>query len=170
MDRLSYEVIYDQIPFLRSQLIASAMELRKELAAPSQARRNKKPAFNAGLPAAAITVPVLENPREEESRAALRDALERDVLPYLRGRGRSRLRLARRQIADNWFGLLRVSVPVEYREKVDEMRRWCEERREMDLQTFMQRRLHYWLFVHVPASLLLLIWTAWHAVTGLFYY
>ena len=50
------------------------------------------------------------------------------------------------------------------------MQSWCDQRRQMDLQARMQHWLHYWLLVHVPASLLLLVWTGWHAVTGLYFY
>jgi hypothetical protein len=113
---------------------------------------------------------VVEDPKAVEAQATLREMLERDVLPYLRARGGSRFRLGRKQISDELFRILRASVGEEYRAKVDEMQGACDQRRQMDLQTAMQNWLHYWLLVHVPASLLLLIWTAWHAVTGLFFF
>jgi hypothetical protein len=156
MDRLSHEVIHDQIPYLRKQLVESAIELRRELT-PRAAQR-------------ADVVMVVEDPKAIEARATLREMLERDVLPYLRARRGSRFRLGRRQISDESFRILRASVGEEYRAKVDEMQSACDQRRQMDLQTAMQNWLHYWLLVHVPASLLLLIWTAWHAVTGLFFF
>jgi hypothetical protein len=177
MDGVSREVIYDQIPYLRKQLLKSAMELRAELSTrlPGPGRHDKTHASVQTLASTsgatmAATALAAGDPKEDEGREVLREALEGDVLPYLRASRRSRVNLGRRQVADNWFHLLRMSVSERHRAKVDEMHRWCEERRQMDLQSRLQHWLHYWLFVHVPASLLLLIWTAWHAVTGLFYY
>jgi hypothetical protein len=172
-DRVGHEVIYDQIPYLRKVMVQSALELQKELAsrpAPAGVARGT-PAFGESATGAALAV---EDTKAEEARATLREMLEYDVLPYLKagkgaGRG-SRLRLGRRQVSDNVFRMVAVSVGEDYRAKVDEMQRWCDSRRQMDLQTMMQHWLHYWLLVHVPASLLLLIWTAWHAVTGLVFY
>jgi hypothetical protein len=159
-DRIPHEVIYDQIPFLRKELAASAIGMRAELA--------PAPAAAAGRgPAPALT---LEDPKVRESRAALVDTLDRDVIPYLKMRKGWGSRLARRKGSDDLFELLRMSVAEEYRGAVSQMQRWCDERRQTDLQIVMQHWLHYWLLVHVPASVLLLIWTAWHAVTGLFYF
>jgi hypothetical protein len=66
--------------------------------------------------------------------------------------------------------MVRSGATEQYEGRVDEMRLWCDQRRQMDHQEVMHHWLHYWLLVHVPTSLLLLIWTAWHAVTGLYYY
>jgi hypothetical protein len=171
MDRLSHEVIYDQIPYLRKLLVGSALEFRNELGprqpAAGGAGRGGETTFKESGTAAAVAV---EDPKAQEARAALREMLENEVLPYLEARKGSRFRLARRQISDNLFRMARVSVSEEYRGKVDEMESWCDQRRQMDLQLSMQNWLHYWLLVHVPTSLLLLIWTGWHAITGLFYF
>lgn len=149
MERLTHEVIYEQIPYLREQLVHSAIELR-------------------GLLISAAAAPT-DNPAEL-GRAAFREALDRDILPYLRAHSGGRFLLNRRQAADNLFLVLKSSVAEEDRSRVDQARRWCEQRRQMDLQARLQHWLHYWLFVHVPASMLLLLWTAWHAVTGLYYF
>lgn len=169
MDRLGHEVIYDQIPYVRKQLVKSALDLREELAPPEPSARGpgKAPAVSEG---GAATVLIAEDPKIEEARSTLREMLEGEVLPYLKAWRGSRRRLGHRQVSDNLFRLVRTSVGEEYRPKVDEMQRWCDQRRQMDVQTIMQHWLHYWLLVHVPASLLLLVWTAWHAITGLFYF
>jgi hypothetical protein len=168
MERLSREVIYDQIPYLRKMLAESATRLREELAAaqPPDATAPRIPSF-AGGAAAALAV---ARPDIVETRVTLVEVLDRDVLPYLRSRAASRSKLRHRQISENIFRMLRLSVVEEYRTRVDEMRVWCDDRRQMDLQETMQHWLHYWLFVHVPLSMLLLLWTAWHAFTGLYYY
>jgi hypothetical protein len=169
MDRLSHEVIYDQIPHLRKLLVASAIELREELAPRQPAAAGPKGAQVLGAGDAAPSL-LLKDQEAQEGRATLLEMLESEVLPYLRACRGSRSRLGRQQVSDNLFQMLRLSVAEQYRAKVDEMRRWCDERRQMDLQTVMQHWLHYWLLVHVPASLLLLLWTAWHALTGLLYF
>lgn len=163
MDRISHEVIYEQIPYLRRRLVESALELQKDLAPAGQ------PAFSPHAAAGAAAVAV-ENPKAQEARLAIRDVLDRDVLPYLEASNGSRYKLGHRQASENFFRMLRISVDEEHRTLADDMERWCDSRRQMDLQSVMQHWLHYWLFVHVPASLLLLIWTAWHAVAGLFFY
>jgi hypothetical protein len=165
-DSIEHEVIYEQIPYLREQLVAAAIELKGEIAQRSPVSIEAKGTRGGGE----STAIVLEDPRAEEARATLREMLQGSVLPYLRARRGSRFRLGRKQISDELFRILRASVGEEYHSKVDEMQGWCDQRRQMDLQNTMQHWLHYWLLVHVPASLLLLIWTAWHAITGLFYY
>jgi hypothetical protein len=57
-----------------------------------------------------------------------------------------------------------------YGARIDDMRRWCDERRLTDTQLRMQHWLHGWLFVHVPLSFLLLLMTMWHAFVTLFRY
>lgn len=158
MDRLTHEVIYDQIPYLRKLLAESALALREELASRQ---------VLAGVPEGASAP---QDIKAAEARAAVLDMLECEVLPYLSARVGSRWRLAHQRSSDNLFQILRLSAGEEYSGNVDQMQRWCDERRQMDVQTAMQHWLHYWLLVHVPASFLLLIWTAWHAVTGLFYF
>ena len=46
-------------------------------------------------------------------------------------------------------------------------RRWCDERRMLDLQMRLHHWLHGWLFIHVPFSFLLLMLTIWHAYVTL---
>jgi hypothetical protein len=149
MERLTHEVIYEQMPYLREQLFHSALALRGGLAA--------TPATVQGDPAAL-------------GRAALREALDRDILPYLRAANGSRHLLGRPMAAENLFAILKATVAEDDRPRVEAVCRWCDQRREMDLQARMQHWLHYWLFVHLPTSMLLLLWTAWHAVTALYYF
>ena len=166
MDTLSHEVIYEQIPYLRRQLVESAIALRKELG-----RLEQEP-VGAGRAAGSggSSAEEVDDYIKVEARATVREMLEKSVLPYLRARKGMRTRLGRKQISDELFRILRAGVGEEYGAMVDEMQSWCNQRRQMDVQTTMQHWLHYWLLVHVPASLLLLVWTAWHAVTGLYFY
>jgi hypothetical protein len=165
MNRLSQEVIYDQIPFLRAKLVEQASALRQQLQAGDPGAGPRPRAWSGGpLP------PMLEDPKLAEARAGLLEMLNEEVLPYLKSRPGSRCRLGKRQASDNLFSMVRSGATEQYEGRVDEMRLWCDQRRQMDHQEVMHHWLHYWLLVHVPTSLLLLIWTAWHAVTGLYYY
>lgn len=139
--RLTLETIFEQIPFLTQQLLAAALKMRDEL-----------------RPAAP------ENP----SSAVMLEALERQALPYLAARRAASHLLARE--APEFFRQLRLRVAPEQHERVAQLASWCEERRQMDLQTRYHHWMHGWLFVHVPASLLLLIMTGWHAAVVLFLY
>jgi hypothetical protein len=88
----------------------------------------------------------------------------------LRARRGEKYRLGQAREADEIFRHLKLRVDEIYRERVDEMRRWCDERRLTDTQLRMQHWLHGWLFVHVPLSFLLLLMTVWHAFVTLFRY
>jgi hypothetical protein len=170
MDVLPHEVIYDQIPYLRALLVESATALRNELDPRPLAGVVGTRPESAFKSSASGPVVAIEDPKAQECIATLREMLEQEVLPYLKARKGSRRRLARRQVSDNLFRIVRVSVSEEYHAKVDAMQKWCDERRQMDIQMTMQNWLHYWLLVHVPTSLLLLIWTGWHALTALYYF
>ena len=98
------------------------------------------------------------------------DALEHTVLPYLASRKAGNSQLAAEPTAREFFRQLKLRVAPEQHERVAQLASWCEERRQMDLQTRYHHWLHGWLFVHVPASFLLIILTGWHAVAELFLY
>ena len=148
--RLPREVVFEQIPRLRSELVAAAAEMRESLRAserraPSEAR--------------AATVVVTEDP----SVRALAQFLDDDCLPYLAAERGHHMRLGETGPAALVFRSLKLGVAAEWRPKVDALEQWCHERRWMDLQTKFQHWLHGWLLVHVPASFALLVFTAWHA-------
>jgi hypothetical protein len=165
MNRLSQEVIYDQIPFLRVRLVEQARDMQRELEAGDPGISTQPRIWSGGRLAA-----VAEDPKLAEARAGLLEMLKAEVLPYLQARKGKRCRLSKRQVSDNLFSMVRLGAGERYEARVDEMQRWCDQRRQMDFQEVMHHWLHYWLLVHAPASMLLLVWTAWHAVTGLFYY
>ena len=150
-DRLPREVVFEQIPHLRAQLLAAASELREKL-------RAGEPRAHAGH-----AVAVAEDP----SVRVLAQFLDDDCLPYLAARRGTRMRLGEAGTAAGIFRSARVSVAAEWRPKVDALEQWCMERRWMDVQTRFQHWLHGWLLVHVPASFALLIFTAWHAWAAL---
>ena len=65
---------------------------------------------------------------------------------------------------------VKLRVTEAYRDRVEEMQGWCDERRMLDLQIKLHHWLHAWLFVHAPISFLLLMLVLWHAFVTLFKY
>jgi hypothetical protein len=153
--RIPLETIFEEIPFLSRQLLASALKMRSEL----------RPAA-AGTPHGAPAALEMADP----SVTAILGALEHDVLPFLAARKTRRYALAGPRFAAEFFRELRFRVAPVYQEKVDLLAQWSEERREMDLQTRYHHWLHGWLLIHIPASFLLIVLTGWHAVVTLFLY
>jgi hypothetical protein len=107
---------------------------------------------------------------DPSSETTLVTFLQEQVLPYLRARRGGRFRMGDRAYSDDTFRFVRLSVTEEYRDRVEEIQSWCDERRMLDLQTRLHHWLHAWLLIHVPFSFLLLLLTAWHAFVTLFYY
>lgn len=194
-EKLPAEIVYEQIPTIRAQLVAAAEKLLRTLqregeSAAALARLSgasahavvktptaaEKTSDLAMVPGAHLpATDVLETrPDEvtfdEASERVLAAFIERRLLPYLRAQRRGTERLAARREAEDVFRHLKMGVAPLYRARVEEMRRWCDERRLLDLQVRMQHWLHGWLFVHVPLSFLLLFLTAWHAFVTLFHY
>jgi hypothetical protein len=150
-ESLPAEIVFEQIPNVRSQLCAAAEKLRHSL---------KQQAMSA---AAVVATDI----SQEEVLAGF---IEQRLIPYLRARRGEKYRLGQAREADEIFRHLKFRVDEIYRPRVDEMRRWCEERRLTDKEVRMQHWLHGWLFVHVPLSFLLLLMTVWHAFVTLFRY
>lgn len=119
-------------------------------------------------PEAPLSAPVLES--DAVSARTLLEFLEKQVLPYLRAKNGGRFRFNNARFAEETFRFVKMRVAPAYREQVDQLQAWCDERRVQDLQTRMQAWLHGWLLVHAPLSFLLLIFTFWHAWVTLFYY
>jgi hypothetical protein len=107
---------------------------------------------------------------DADSEAALLDFLDRQIIPYLSARRGDRLRLGNARFSEDTFRFVKLRVTEGYRERVEEIRSWCDERRMLDLQTKLHHWLHAWLFVHAPISFLLLMLVFWHAFVTLFKY
>ncbi len=150
-ESLPSEIVFEQIPNVRAQLCAAAEKLQRSL---------KQQAMSG-------SVVVATDISQEE---VLGGFIEQRLIPYLRARRGEKHRLGHEREADEIFRHLKLRVDEVYRPRVDEMRRWCEERRLTDTEVRMQHWLHGWLFVHVPLSFLLLLMTVWHAFVTLFRY
>jgi hypothetical protein len=158
-ERLPTETVYEQIPHIRSQLSLDAERMCHSL----------KAAVPSPLPAESLTEPPVAV-TDPESEAALIAFLEDQVMPYLRARRSHRSPLGDASYSNDTFRFVKLRVADAYRDRVEEIEAWCDQRRMLDLQTRLHHWLHAWLFVHVPFSFLLLLLTAWHAFVTLFYY
>jgi hypothetical protein len=238
MERLPAESVYEQIPHIRSQLVAAATKMRDSFKpappskpdagapAPSPAKTvtsgtaamastaadlstptaraktvvgstitaetvvllGKKPEENVAPPRPSEAKPPAPVPQpiakpaapaqpaktfaatDADSEAALLDFIDRQIIPYLSaGRG-DRMRLGNARFSEDTFRFVKLRVTEAYRERVEEMQSWCDERRMLDLQIKLHHWLHAWLFVHAPVSFLLLMLVFWHAFVTLFNY
>ena len=178
-EKVPLETIYEQIPHILNQFREAAQELRKSLdaapaaAAPAVVSAPPSPAPAAGSMAALAeptTVVVVAETPPDSSTQVLKEFLDEAVLPYLQSRRGDDLLLGSQRVSDDQFRLLKISVGVEWQAKMEQLQAWCDERRQLDLQTKLQHWLHGWLLVHIPFSVLLLIFTVWHIVAALFFY
>ena len=160
-DRVPLETVFEQIPYLMKQLLASATTLRDDL----------KLALNVPLASAGGSAhgPVAAFEPDPSAETIVK-ALEADALPFLGASGAGKGRLAQPRSAEEFFNVLRLQVKPEFHERVTALEGWCEERRQMDVQVKYQHWLHAWILFHAPASFLLVIVTAWHAIACLVFY
>lgn len=171
-ERLPLETVFEQIPHILNQFREAAQELRKGL----ESAAAVAVAAPAPLATASTAVAIAETPTAivesmpDPSAQMLKEFLDEVALPYLAARRGDKLLLGAQRVSDDQFRLLKISVGPEWQAKVEQLQAWCDERRQLDLQTKLQHWLHGWLLVHIPFSLLLLIFTAWHAVAALFFY
>ncbi|HEV7403366.1 MAG TPA: hypothetical protein VGO11_10580 [Chthoniobacteraceae bacterium] len=159
--RLNREVVYEQIPFVREKLVQKAEALWQELA-PASKRR----AVLVGQKVPAAGGPPVE---EDTSPHIVGEFLHDECFPYLRAKRGDRHRFSDSKAAEDTFRLLRKQVTEKWREKVDCMFQWCDDRRLLDEQTRLHHWLHAWLLVHVPLSFALLVLTIWHGYIALLY-
>jgi hypothetical protein len=139
--------------------------------APTAPAATSGPDAPAAPPSGAVPAAPVEEPAPpaDPSAETLLEFLDGEVIPYLRAWRGERHRLGRQEAADSLFRLLKLNVSETRRDDVEEMRAWCDDRRQMDLQMRLHHLLHGWLFVHVPLSLLLIFFTIWHACGALLF-
>jgi hypothetical protein len=195
-ERLPAEAVYEQIPYIRSQLCRQAEKMRdslKRIASSSDTptvrilskaklrrQSGRFSAVNISLDPASSQLEsanLVENegssatlPQDTESETVLLNFLETHALPYLRKPRVHRMGLASRSYSEDMFRFLRLRTAQNYQDLIREIQALCDERRMLDYQTRLHHWLHYWLFVHVPFSYFLILMTAWHAFLTLFRY
>ena len=167
-ENIPLETIFEQIPHIRQQLHGAAEKMRQALE-PAPIAVVTAAATGADAPPASAPAPA-EARAPDPAEAIFKEALDREILPYLAVRRGEKLMLGKARLADEFFRSFKISLPLEWQSKAEDLQGWCNERRQLDLQTRLQHWLHGWLLVHAPASFVLLIFTAWHAILTLVYF
>ena len=173
-EMLPAETVYEQIPYVRSLLVAEAEKIRESLLAKPAAPKKAAAAPAEQSTATPVEIPVIAEPAaltsDEIAAHYFADFFDSDILPYLRSRNGKRLKLGRQSVSDDVFRLLKIRLSPTQAAVATQAQDWCDERRRMDLQSRLHHWLHGWLLVHVPTSFLLLLMTIWHAWITVFYY
>src|SRR5476651_283029 len=159
---LPEEVVFEQIPFIRSQLIAQGETIREELASqPGKLALAAKPSH--GGTATLTSSPLVA------VRAAIH-FIDEEALPYLKSLKPRHFALYDKEASDSQFRLLKLQVPEGLQPPLGQLQDLCDEKRRLDLQTRLHYWLHGWLILHAPASLLLVVLTIVHAVVAAYIY
>lgn len=151
-ERLSREVIFEEIPHLRGLLVQAAVEMRDDLKSDDLA------AVGKGVEGAADA--------DAKQSSAIARFIDQECIPYLTARKGPLHRLGDARAATAAFSSLRLNVEPRWKARIDLIQKWSDDRRMMDMQTRLHHLLHGWLLIHIPASIALLIGTAWHALAA----
>jgi hypothetical protein len=170
-ERLPMETIYEQIGRVREQLVGEAKNLVEHACATltgnlSDATLEQRMAASAAGTMGGVTVATGLN-MDEEASSDLREFFEHKLRPFLQEFGSRHLEIADRGTSKGMFQQLRLLMPPDLHEAVNDLETICEEKRELDQQTIYHRVLHGWLLVHIPLSYAVLLLGAIHAVVAL---
>jgi hypothetical protein len=165
-------------PTARAKTVVGSTITAETVAAPEKKPEQKSAASAATPipPPAVAQTPAKPAPKpatpatDADSEAALLELLDRQIIPYLFARRGDRMLLGNARFSEDTFRFVKLRVTEAYRERVEEMQSWCDERRMLDLQLKLHHWLHAWLFVHAPVSFVLLMLVFWHAFVTLFKY
>lgn len=97
----------------------------------------------------------------------LRDFHIKVVRPFLISGRSPKRRLEDSDTARQLFTQLRAELPAELHDALQELFVLCEERRQFNTQLRLHRWLHWWLLVHIPPSIALLVLFVAHVVVSL---
>jgi hypothetical protein len=96
-----------------------------------------------------------------------RDFHIRVVRPFLSTGRSSQYRLDDGNAARRVFAQLRSDLPAELHDSLQELEDLCEERRQFNTQLRLHRWLHWWLILHIPPSIALLVLFVAHVIVSL---
>ena len=165
-DRVPLETIYDQIDRVQAHLVKESDDLMSSLS-------ENKNEYGLLVPAArttgAISVASTLVRLSDQSAGRLREVYDQTIRPFLADRGTYRHRMTRRSTSKAIFAQLRTVTPESVWPIINDLENICEEKRDLDRQSRLQRLLHGWLLVHIPLSYLLIVLSAIHAVMALRY-
>jgi hypothetical protein len=165
-DKVPLETIYNQIDRVQGQLLNEADAALGSLSPENNEYGLIVPASG---PAVTMTTTSTVIRLTEPSAGKLREMYHQTIRPYLAHRGSYRLSIADRRASKMMFSQLRAVTPDSIKTVIDDLENICEEKRDLDRQSRMQRFLQGWLLVHIPLSYLLLALGTIHAIMALRY-
>ena len=127
-----------------------------------------KPVAGAEAPAASAASSKTKPPAIPEVQLAeLRDFYLTIVRPFL-NKGLSPQQGLNESIdARRLFAQLKSDLPAELHEILGQLEAFCDERRQFAVQRRLHRWLHWWLILHIPPSIALLVLFVAHVVVSL---
>jgi hypothetical protein len=99
--------------------------------------------------------------------AVLRDFHVKIVRPFLDTGQSPQHELEDELTAWRLFAQLKSDLPGELHESVEQLAAYCEERRQFVMQQKLHRWMHWWLILHIPPSIALLVLFVAHVVVSL---
>lgn len=119
----------------------------------------KKPAPSTAEPPAIVPQQSLDRLKQFYLRDGARG--------YLKGEPRSSGRLSVTENAQREFARLRGELPVVLHEVLDSIEHYCDEQRQLLHLQRLHRELHWWLAVHIPASVAVMVLMFVHIVMSM---
>ena len=164
----------------------------KQKAAPTLAATAPKPAVGRDLPGPAAKPPltpakasspgsgsppvtpastVVSTAPSPEDRQILWKFYTQQVRPFLsNSRSSAAIKnspLANDVDASRRFREIQATLPIAHHELLQELQSCCNTRRQIEQQRTILRWMHWWLALHIPVSILLIIFTIAHIVMAL---
>ena len=128
------------------------------------------PSLEAKLEASRAAVETEELAAISEADVApLRSFYTREMRPFLEEPDAKGNALSDSAKASSMFEGLRMLLPPQVHEMLEDLADICEEERQLNRQARLHHWLHGWLYVHVPLSMAFLVLTLVHAVISLRY-
>jgi len=165
--RLKEEVIFEQIPFLKEQLLKRSEEIHKILSTPIPDPDFEKPVLATGEgeeEPEEVVPPMLPVPQSAVT------MVEKELQPYFQSEDGRKQHLGDSQAAYDFFQAMRLQSADLWHPQIEELEAMVRQRQQLDQQARLQHWLHYWLLLHGPLSILLLGLTVWHAIFSLISY
>jgi hypothetical protein len=159
------ETIYEQLDQVTSQLRREAAEIVERVCS---AREEEAYALES-VPAGGAVATVSHSTALARGQQLLKDFYSTDVEPFLHSRVTPGNRLMNPHAANIAFDQVRLALPREMHDELNDLQSIVDERRQLVRQRRMHHALHGWLLIHVPLSFALTVLAVVHIVVALRY-
>ncbi|MCS7034492.1 MAG: hypothetical protein NZ561_10950 [Phycisphaerae bacterium] len=162
---LPLETIYEQIDHVSLRLSREADEI---VTSATQSRAEE--AFDReAIPAGANLATLTHSTAMSKGQALLQKFYNDEVKPFLTERNPRRSPLLNLTTASAAFDAVRLALPRELHEHLNDLQDIVDERRQLLRQRRLHHLLHGWLLIHVPLSFALTVLAVVHIVVALRY-